>query len=235
MAVGALIGAYQENDGGGLRALLPLAGRTLLEYQARCAAAAGAAPIVVLVERVPAALNEALDRLRGDGVAVVPVSDGNEAASRFEAGALVLLVGDGVAPPIDLLASCVEEAEPTVATIPDDEANAGFERIDAHSRWAGVALVDSGMVGATAAMLGDWDLQSTLLRKTIQDGARRLPVVAGQEPLLADSAEQLAGFERKLVVASRGARRDWASRYVLPIVEEFATERLMDSRVRPSL
>jgi hypothetical protein len=233
MAVGALIGAYQENDGGGLRALLPLAGRTLLEYQARCAAAAGAAPIVVLVERVPAALNEALDRLRGDGVAVVPVSDGNEAASRFEAGALVLLVGDGVAPPIDLLASCVEEAEPTVATIPDDEANAGFERIDAHSRWAGVALVDSGMVGATAAMLGDWDLQSTLLRKTIQDGARRLPVVAGQEPLLADSAEQLAGFERKLVVASRGARRDWASRYVLPIVEEFATERLMDSRVRP--
>ncbi len=39
MAVGALIGAYQENDSGELRALLPLAGRTLIEYQARCAAA----------------------------------------------------------------------------------------------------------------------------------------------------------------------------------------------------
>ena len=60
MALGALIGAYQEDDSGGLRALLPLAGRTLFEYQARCAAAAGAAPVVVLVERVPAALNEAL-------------------------------------------------------------------------------------------------------------------------------------------------------------------------------
>jgi len=53
MGVGALIGAYQEDDSGGLRALLPLAGRTLIEYQARCAAAAGAAPIVVMVERVP--------------------------------------------------------------------------------------------------------------------------------------------------------------------------------------
>ena len=82
MAVGALIGAYQESDNGELRALLPLAGRTLIEYQARCAAAAGAAPIVVMVERVPPALHEALERLRGDGLAVIPVSDGNEAASR---------------------------------------------------------------------------------------------------------------------------------------------------------
>ncbi len=54
MALGALLGAYNEDDTGGLRALLPLAGRTLLEYQVRCAAAAGAAPIVIVVERVPA-------------------------------------------------------------------------------------------------------------------------------------------------------------------------------------
>ena len=40
MAVGALISAYQEDESGGLRALLPLAGRTLLDYQVRCAATA---------------------------------------------------------------------------------------------------------------------------------------------------------------------------------------------------
>jgi hypothetical protein len=233
MAVGALIGAYQEDDSGALRALLPLAGRTLLEYQARCVAAAGAAPIVVLVERVPPDLHQAIERLRDDGVAVVAVSDGAEAATRFEGGALVLLIGDGVAPPVEVLAGIVEEAEPTLATVPDDEAHAAFERIDAQSRWGGVALVHGGTLGATAAMLGDWDLQSTLLRKTLQEGARRLPLTAVQEPLLADSAEQLVGFERKLIVASRGTRRDWASRFVLPIIEEFGTERLMDSRVRP--
>jgi hypothetical protein len=64
MALGALIAAYQEDDSGGLRALLPLAGRTLLEYQVRCAAAAGAAPVVIVVERVPQALQDAFERLR---------------------------------------------------------------------------------------------------------------------------------------------------------------------------
>lgn len=233
MAVGALIGAYQENDAGELRALLPLAGQTLIEYQARCAAAAGAAPIVVLVERVPPALHEALERLRADGMAVIPVSDGNEAASRFEAGALILLVGDGVVAPSELLAGLADEPEPAVATLPDDDAHEAYERIDATSRWAGVALVDGSTLGATAAMLGDWDLQSTLLRRALQEGALRVPVASASEPLLADSAEQLGGFERALIASSRGVRRDWASRFVLPVVEEFATERLMDTPVRP--
>ena len=76
MALGALIGAYQEDDSGGLRALLTLAGRTLVEYQARGLAAAGAAPIIVLVERIPVALNEAFERLRGEGISVVAVSEG---------------------------------------------------------------------------------------------------------------------------------------------------------------
>ena len=78
MALGALISAYHEDDEGGLRALVPLAGRTLVEYQARCASAIGAAPIVVMVERIPAALNEAFERLRGEGIIVVPVSDGSD-------------------------------------------------------------------------------------------------------------------------------------------------------------
>jgi len=98
MALGALIGAYQEDESGGLRALLPLAGQTLIEYQARCLAALGAAPLLVLVERVPVALNDAFERLRGEGIAVVAVSDGAEAASRFEAGTDVILLADGIAP-----------------------------------------------------------------------------------------------------------------------------------------
>ena len=235
MAIGALIGAYQEDDEGALRALLPLAGRTLVEYQARCAAAAGAAPIVVVVERVPQALQDSFERLRLDGLGVFPVSDINEAVSRFEAGSMILLIGDGVAPSAELVAGIAEEPEPAVAVVPDDEAHGKFERIDAESRWAGVALVSAHLLGSTAAMLGDWDLQSTLLRRTLQDGAMRLPAEqAGGEPLLAESAEQLHDFQRKLLVDSRSARTDWVSRYVLPPVEEFATEQLMESGVRPA-
>ena len=240
MALGALIGAYQEDDGGGLRALLPLAGQTLIEYQARCLAALGAAPLLVLVERVPVALNEAFERLRAEGISVVAVSDGAEAASRFEAGTDVILLADGVAPDMTDVARLGDGDEAiggegaTVLTVPDDEAHGGFERIDASHRWAGLARLPAGLVGATAAMIGDWDLQSTLLRRAVQAGARLVPAASGEGagPFLAEGAA-MAGFERRLLLASRGARGDVVSRFVLPLVEEVATERLMETRLRP--
>lgn len=235
MSVGALIGAYQEDDSGGLRGLLPLAGRTLLEYQVGCAAAAGAAPIVVVVERIPSALQDAFERLRSEGVSVFPVSDVNEALIRFEAGTSILLIGDGVAPSLSLVTALAEEPEPAVATVADDEEHDDFERIDAESRWAGVALVDAHLLGSTAAMLGDWDLQSTLLRRSIQEGARRIAAADhGGEPLLARNAEELADFQRHLLQASRAERDDGASRYILPPVEDLATRQLMETPVRPA-
>jgi hypothetical protein len=236
MALGALIGAYQEDDAGGLRALLPLAGRTLIEFQARCLAASGAAPLTVLVERVPPALNEAFERLRGEGISVVPVSDGNEAASRFEAGSQLILLADGIAPDMGDLEALLKEDDGAIVTVPDDESHANYERIDAHHRWAGLAKVDSNMLGATAAMLGDWDLQSTLLRRAVQAGARLLPSNPGEGrgPFLAADEAAMAGFERRLLVASRTAREDAVGKFFLPVVEEVSTERLMETGVRPA-
>lgn len=233
MALGALIAAYHEDETGNLRALLPLAGRTLFEYQARCAAAAGAAPIVVLVERVPVALNAAFERLRAEGITVVPVTDGNEAATRFEPGMPVLQMADGVAPVMALVERVVGAEQRAVATVPDDEVHNEFERIDNDHRWAGLALVDGSTLSSTAAMLGDWDLQSTLLRRTLQAGAIRVPAGDGATPFLAHADADPQNFDRHLLLASRTARRDWPSRYLLPLVEEFATEQLMRSPVRP--
>ena len=235
MALGALIGAYQEDEAGGLRALLPLAGQTLIEYQARCLAALGAAPVLVLVDRLPVALNDAFERLRGEGIAVVAVSDAIEAASRFEAGTDVILLADGIAPDMTDVARLGDhQGDAIILTVPDDDAHDAFERIDATHRWAGLARLPATLIGATAAMIGDWDLQSTLLRRAVQSGARLVPAASGEGagPFLADG-EAMAGFERRLLLASRGARTDWVSRYVLPLVEEVATERLMETRLRP--
>jgi hypothetical protein len=83
-------------------------------------------------------------------------------------------------------------------------------------------------------MLGDWDLQSTLLRRTLQEGATRVPVSnAGGDPLLAETAGDLQDFQRRLLAGSRGTRPDWVSRYLLPPIEEFATEQLMETAIRP--
>jgi hypothetical protein len=234
MALGALIGAYQEDDAGGLKALSPLAGRTLMEYQARCAAAAGAAPIVVLVERVPPALAAAFDRLRAERITTVPVSNGREAATRFEPGTPILQFADGVAPSMTLVQRLADADGRAVATVPDDERHQLFERIDNERRWAGLALVDAGTLSSTAAMLGDWDLQSTLLRRTIQSGAAMIGAGEEATPYLAHAAAEPQAFDRHLLRSSRRARRDWPSRYLLPIVEEFATEQLMGTPVRPS-
>jgi hypothetical protein len=233
LALGALIGAYQEDESGGLSALLPLAGRTLVEYQARCAAAAKATPIVVLVERIPLALNQAFERLRADGITVTPVSDGAEAASRFEAGELILMIGDGIAPPVGLLTGLSDDEEQLVLTVPDDEPHEHFERINSSARWGGVALVEARTLGSTAAMLGDWDLPSTLLRRMLQDGARLVPIAPESEPLLASNAGQLQTFERSLITASRIDRPDIASRYIIAPIEDFATERLIETNLKP--
>ena len=237
MALGALIGAYQEDDGGALRALLPLAGQTLIEFQARCLAAVGAAPIVALVERVPPALAEAFERLRGEGIPVVAVSDAVEAASRFEAGSAILLLADGVAPDIADVTLAAETDEPVILSLPDAEEYAAFERIDGERRWSGIARVDANLVGATAAMLGDWDLQSTLLRRAIQAGVALRAGASGEGggPLLAESEQALGQFERRLLLASRVARDDWVARFALPMVEEVATEQLMETRIAPTL
>jgi hypothetical protein len=238
MALGALIGAYQEDEAGGLRALLPLAGQTLIEYQARCLAALGTAPVLVMVDRLPVALNDAFERLRAEGIAVVAVSDAVEAASRFEVGTEVILLADGVAPDMTDVGRIGEgdsaSDEAIILTVPDVEAHGGFERIDATHRWAGLARLPATLVGATAAMIGDWDLQSTLLRRAVQSGARLVPAASGEGagPFLA-VGEAMAGFERRLLLASRGARDDLVSRFILPLVEEVATERLMETRLRP--
>jgi phytoene dehydrogenase-like protein len=82
-------------------------------------------------------------------------------------------------------------------------------------------------------MLGDWDLPSTLLRRSLQAGARLVPVVPELEPRLALGEGELQKFERDLLTSARADRDDSASRYLLPWVEDLATERLMETHVRP--
>ena len=106
MALAALIAAYHESgEPGALRATLPLAGRTLVERQARLAASAGANPIVIIIERVPPALGMALERLRRDRLPLVVARTAEEAAEAIDPFDRLLLIADGAVADTDQLRS----------------------------------------------------------------------------------------------------------------------------------
>src|SRR3546814_14345702 len=101
---------------------------------------------------------------------------------------------------------------PALLTRVDHLADDRFERIDADSRWAGLALLDGGTLRQTAAMLQDWDLQSTLLRRVVQAHARQIAVRNTDEDplLLAERGADLDEAEARSIArggAARGGRK----------------------------
>src|SRR5262249_35567892 len=82
---------------------------------------------------------------------------------------------------------------------------------------------------------GDWDLQSTLLRRAIQTGARHYAVRGDSDGLLAIAASEveLADAEQEIVAAAGGPREGWASRWLLAPAERAITRALMPPAVSP--
>lgn len=228
MALASLIiGCAEAEDAGGLpRAALSFLGQSLVEYQARLAAAAGARHIVILVERMPAALVGAMDRLKRDGLAVEIARSVADAADRIHPEERLLLVGDGVIANRETVMRAGRAISPSLFTIPDSAASPAHERIDAGTRWAGLALIDGGMLRRTAAMLGDWDLQSTLLRRVVQAQPTRVEVAPGSV-----WAIERSGDGRPAEIALLGGE---AGRVLPAPVLERVGGLLLDHNVRPN-
>jgi hypothetical protein len=160
----------------GLRASLHFAGQTLIEYQARQAARAGADRILIMVSVITPALSQAVDRLSADGIAVALIRDMVSMVRDAPSDSDILLVADGA-----IIAQshydAIGSAEGDALLVTDDSrASAPFERIDSGQRWAGLARITPGLLFGTLDMIGDWDLALTLVRSAVQKGARRITV-----------------------------------------------------------
>jgi hypothetical protein len=235
-SLAALIAAYQEADepGGGLRATLQLAGRTLLERQARLAAAVGANPIIVLVERLPASLTAAIDRLKGEGFKLVVARSAQEAADAVHPDDRLLLMADGLVAGQSHLERLLGAGPSSLLTVADLKVDDRFERIDAHSRWAGLALLEGDLLQRTALNLRDWDLQSTLLRRAVQGGARQIAVRGDPEDdqlTVAEHSGDLLDMQARIMEGASAARPDWVSRFLLAPLEELVVQILMPGPV----
>lgn len=204
MLAGLIVAIAEAEGEGVLRAELPLAGQTLIEQQARLLASAGATHLVLLVERLPPALLAAVDRLRRDGLSVEIARNVAEAADRVHPEERLVLLADGVVTDRAVLDRLLTRPDDAVLTLPDTPAHSEWERIDADARWGGLMLLDGALLRTTAAMLGDWDLQSTLLRRVLQAGALYVDAPAG-------------------VLAMAGARGD------LPVIERALGRRRTDA------
>ena len=235
MTLAALIGAYHDaSDGGVLRATLPLAGRTLIERQARLAWGAGVSSIVIVVDLLPPELAAAVERLRGEGMHVVIARSPAAAVEAIGADHRFLLIADGLIADQSHVTRLVSAEGAVLLTIPDHGVDDRFERIDAQSRWAGLAMLNGETLRGTVAMLQDWDLQSTLLRRAVQAGARQFALrgePADDRLTIAERASDLADVQARIVHGVSAPRGDWAARYLLTPVEQAATRQLIPTFV----
>ena len=178
MSFAAILSAIRASGDSpaGLRASLYFAGQTLIEYQARQAAQAGANRIMILVSVITPALSQAVDRLSADGIAVALVRDMVSMVRDAPRDSDVLLVADGAIVSQSHFDNVGATDGNVMLVVDDSRAGAPFERIDAGQRWAGLARITPDLLFGTLDMIGDWDLALTLVRTAVQKGARRITV-----------------------------------------------------------
>ena len=174
MALIALVGASETLPDGSLRALVTVAGETLIERQAARLADVGVAHIAVAVGAVPGELLAACDRIRRRGMKVTPVRTASDLVPLVEGDDRIILVADGLRAGGTHYAAIAKPGSPAILVTGDTMLTQGFERIDATRRWGGLASISQPMVADIAAMPGEWDMMLTLLRLAVQAGARRL-------------------------------------------------------------
>jgi hypothetical protein len=240
MALAALISATREarEPGVALRATFWLAGRTLIERQARLAAGAGASIIVILVESFPAELVQAVERLRAEGLQIVTARTAAEAAAAIPLGMRLMLVADGFVGDRAHIERLMEAGRPVLLAVTDRGFDDRFERIDGETRWAGLALMDGDLLRDAAMMPSEWDLQSTLLRRALQTGVQPLPLVDEREAAelgIVERRQDFAELQRRILASAATGPRNWLSRFVLAPIERIATGAIMTSPVTPNM
>jgi len=228
----ALIGAYEPGPGG-LRALLPLAGMSVVEHQARRAIDAGAARILLLIDEGPGELLEAVARLRHDGIQTGMAQGIDQVADALGQDESVLLIAEACLPEVGLLRAMTAAHVPVLAVLPDTAEYGQFERIDAEQRWAGVALLDGHRIAETAAMIGAWDPVSTLLRRAVQENAGRIDAV--RAPILTTDAAALAVAEQAILTGARKPADDLIGRVLFAPTEELAMPLLLARKMEANV
>ena len=189
-----------------------------LQFQLRRARAAGVAHAVIYSERVTSPLLATVDRLRREGLSVDIARNVVDAAEFIHPDEGVMMIASDLIVSPERLTMLAESTEPVLLCVRDEAANDHFELIDPTARWTGFARIDGGLLRRTAAMVGDWDLGSTLMRRAVQEGAARMTLTADEArghliDLRGTTAAQRAG--RQLVATTAVENGGWAHHWLV--------------------
>ncbi len=228
MLAGLIFATEDADDRAGvLAATLPFGGLTLIEFQARLLATAGAVQIVLVVARMTPELLGAISRIGRRGVSVDAVRTAREAVEKLHPLARVLVVADGVVTTGDMVRSLA--AAPRDTLLVTDQGDPRYERVGAHTAWAGLALLDGKRLAEAAAMPRDYDFQSTLLRVAAQGGADQLRLDPHAAPghTIERSAQALARRGNGTVAALVARPLRWVDRFLVAPLVRLALPPLM--------
>lgn len=249
MALIALLSAHRETAGvTGPLAVLPLAGRTVLERQARQAARAGVSRIVLDMRAAPAPLVQAIERIKALGLEVELARGLAEVGRLIQPEDEVLLFADAVVLDDRMVEQVVGCDAPLALTVAMREPDGpGLDLIDGETVWAGLAKAPGALVSDTAWRHDDWDLPATLVRLAVQQGARRLALADIETyapnrrrvvPLLWHAPASRAEADVATRDLQRSAQKgclDWPARFLHPPVEDGIVRLLLPTRITPNM
>lgn len=228
MLAGMIFATEDADDRPGtLAGTLPFGGLTLVEFQARLLAAAGATQIILVVARMTPELLGVIGRIGRRGGSVDAVRSAQEAVAKLHPLARVLIVADGVVTSGDIIQSLATATHDTLVICdPNDER---YERVSANAAWAGIALLECRRVAEVAALPRDYDFQSTLLRVAAQAGADQVRLDPHDAPRhsIERSAVALTRSGTSTVAALVAKPVRWAERFLLAPLVRLALPPLM--------
>ena len=221
-----LIAALRHSEEGNLRAALPLAGRSVIAWQAALLQGLGVERVLCLAETPGGTVIELQHMLEGQGVQFHALRGLAAIPALVRAEDDLVILADGLVPDPAVVRALVglgvggegdEALQRMVATIPADHPLAAahpqdFERIDAARHWGGVLVMRGAPAQRLAEFPADADAVSLLLRLALQAGtpARELAAreLVPETWLLADSDAAARRHEGALIAAA-APPADW--------------------------
>jgi len=217
-----LIAALRHSEEGTLRAALPLAGRSVIAWQAALLQGLGVERVLCLAETPGGTVLELQHALEAQGVQFHALKGIAAIPALVRAEDDLVILADGLVPdpavvralaggegdaPLQRMVATVPADHPLAAAHPED-----FQRIDAQRHWGGVLVMRGAPAQRLADFPADADAVSLLLRLALQAGtpARELAAreLVPETWLLADSSAAVARHEGALIAAA-APPADW--------------------------